>query len=318
MVEPESVLEAITDIKYESSRPPLFAILNSLNPFYYSNFSLKFSNFILNCFIPLFLYMLFNAVFSFMKQEIIEFGMVLFFGYFLVKPSINKILVAGLIGLLLFPILTALTFFGRVMTWEDDRTDAITGAVSLIPILLDQEVLRDEIIDAEDSNSANTEDNPVWRRFSNTASQGAAIYYKQNGVEGNSFESLPWILVPRTLFPQKPIVTGGDEFTQMVTGNLDAGGTGSGYFAEGYWNFGLPGVLFVCVSLGFLMVIFSQFSLKIMPILAFQYFPVLFYGIKTGYRVDDWFVASTLASLPVIAVIYLVCFIFSKKLIIKH
>ena len=117
--------------------------------------------------------MLFNAVFSFMKQEIIEFGMVLFFGYFLVKPSINKILVAGLIGLLLFPILTALTFFfGRVMTWEDDRTDAITGAVSLIPILLDQEVLRDEIIDAEDSNSANTEDNPVWRRFSNTAITG--------------------------------------------------------------------------------------------------------------------------------------------------
>ncbi len=64
------ILEAITDIKYESSRPPLFAILNSLNPFYYSNFSLKFSNFILNCFIPLFLYFLLKKQNNFDKKII--------------------------------------------------------------------------------------------------------------------------------------------------------------------------------------------------------------------------------------------------------
>ena len=267
----------------------------------------------------LFFYMLFTAVFSFMKQDIIEFAMVVFFGYFLVKPSIKKIMSAALIGILLFPALTLATTFGRIISWENDRTgDYLSTARTIVPVLMDLEILSNEIYDIESSNPGMYEDNPVWRRLSTTSAQAAAVYYSDNGLNGTSFNSIAWILLPRSLFPQKPIVTQGDTFTELVTGDSKAGGTGAGYFAEGYWNFGYGGVLFVCITVSLILVIFSQFSLKIMPIFAFQYFPVLFYGIKTGYRVDDWFVASTVASLPIIGVIFLVCFLLSKKLVIHR
>lgn len=64
------ILNAITDIRYESSRPPLFAVLNSLNPFYYSNFSLRLSNFIFSCFIPIFFYLLLKKQSNFDKNII--------------------------------------------------------------------------------------------------------------------------------------------------------------------------------------------------------------------------------------------------------
>jgi len=270
-------------------------------------------------FLLLFLYMLITAVFSFMKQDIIEFGMAVFFGYFLVKPSIKKIITAALIGILLFPALTLVTTFGRIISWENDKTsDYISTARTIVPILMDSKILKDAIYDIESMNPDVHEDNAVWRRFSTTSGQAAAVYYSNNGFKGTSFDSIAWILLPRLLFPQKPVVTQGDKFTELVTGNPDAGGTGAGYFAEGYWNFGYGGVFFVCITISLLLVIFSQYSLKIMPILALQYFPVLFYGIKIGYRVDDWFVASTFASLPVIGVIFLLCFGLSRKIIIKY
>ena len=52
----EGILNALSDTRYESSRPPLFAILNKLNPFNYSDYSLRISNLVFNSLIPIFFY----------------------------------------------------------------------------------------------------------------------------------------------------------------------------------------------------------------------------------------------------------------------
>ncbi len=62
------ILDAINHTEYESSRPPLFAILNSFNPYNYSDFSLRLSNFIFNCIIPLFFYLLIKKQNNFDKN----------------------------------------------------------------------------------------------------------------------------------------------------------------------------------------------------------------------------------------------------------
>jgi len=50
---------ALTSMKYESSRTPLFLILNYFNPFNDAEYSFRFSNFIFNLFIPIsFFYLL--------------------------------------------------------------------------------------------------------------------------------------------------------------------------------------------------------------------------------------------------------------------
>ena len=55
------IFSALTSIKYESSRTPLFLILNYFNPFAYSEYGFRLSNFIFNIFIPIpFFYLLKN------------------------------------------------------------------------------------------------------------------------------------------------------------------------------------------------------------------------------------------------------------------
>lgn len=49
----EDIIRSLTDIEYESSRTPLFLILNAFNPFLDSEFSIRFSNFIFNLSIPI-------------------------------------------------------------------------------------------------------------------------------------------------------------------------------------------------------------------------------------------------------------------------
>ncbi len=46
------IISALTSEKYESSRTPLFLILNYFNPFNYSEYSYRLSNFVFNLFIP--------------------------------------------------------------------------------------------------------------------------------------------------------------------------------------------------------------------------------------------------------------------------
>ena len=63
----EGILNALSDTRYESSRPPLFAILNILNPFNYSDNSLRISNLVFNSLIPIFFYILIKKQNNFNK-----------------------------------------------------------------------------------------------------------------------------------------------------------------------------------------------------------------------------------------------------------
>ena len=47
------IFSALTSIKYESSRTPLFLILNYFNPFNDTEYGFRLSNFIFNIFIPI-------------------------------------------------------------------------------------------------------------------------------------------------------------------------------------------------------------------------------------------------------------------------
>ena len=54
------ILSALTSIKYESSRTPLFLILNYFNPFSDTEYGFRLSNFIFNIFIPIPFFYLFK------------------------------------------------------------------------------------------------------------------------------------------------------------------------------------------------------------------------------------------------------------------
>lgn len=64
-----------------------------------------------------------------------------------------------------------------------------------------------------------------------------------------------WALVPRALWPEKPVVGGGGSVITDFTGIPVAEGTsfGAGQVLESYYNFGLPGVIAIFLMLGALL-----------------------------------------------------------------
>lgn len=244
------------------------------------------------------------AVASLMKQQVIELGIAFFLGRFAARPSIRFVAVTVVAGILTLPVLQAVTTFGRIVTWTEEKTTTslteIVGAVSLDEWSTYSEVAQQRGL---------TE---IWRRLSQSPSQVFAMNAYDSGLEGESFSTILWILVPRIFFPEKPIITQGEEFTTLVLGDNLAGGTGPGFFGEGYWNFGWAGVIFVAVVLGMLLSIFNQLNLYWVETKQFVYAPIIFMALKFGYRPDDWFVATTFSS-----VVIMTCFYFILKALVS-
>lgn len=237
------------------------------------------------------------AVTSLMKQNILEFVMVMFLGFFLARPSIKALVMAAGAILIIFPALTMLTTYGRILLWTEGSTQV--GMLELIRAWSDTDAIA--AIEA-----ANEGSNDVWLRMSYSAPQAFAMDAYDAGKRGHSFESALWAFVPRLIYPDKPVINQGEVFTTLVKGSAIGGGTGAGFFGEAYWNLGWYGVLFMSMFVGMLMAILTQFNRNMVSTGNYQFFPVAFMALSLGYRVDDWLVATTFNSIPLMVSLYLI------------
>ena len=151
-----------------------------------------------------------------------------------------------------------------------------------------------------------------WARLNYANAQAYAIKQYDTGQAGNSIGDLLWVIVPRELYPDKPIMSRhGTEFNELVTGNPDSA-SGPGMIVEGYWNVGWYGVVFV----SFIMALFyfwweRYINLQLIKA-QFQYLPIMFMGLFPALTQDSWFVIGTLGLLPVaIATHWLIRLMFS-------
>jgi len=248
------------------------------------------------------------AMVSLMKQEIIEYFLMIFFAFILSKKrKLYSTIFFALIILLSYQPMTKVTSVLRNVFWKDNSsliTDKSDNAKENSYNKF-KEKLNENTID---------ERQLTWIRINYTSQQAFAMEQYELGLPGKSFETAKWAFVPRIIYPDKPIITLGEEFTKLVTGRENVGGgTGAGAFAEGYWNKGWLGVIVVCSILGFLLSAATQFSVAVISSNAFQYYPLTVILLKLGYRVDDWFIATSVNSIPML-IFSLVVIISIKKI----
>jgi len=244
------------------------------------------------------------SITSLMKQNILEFMIVLFLGYFLARPSIRKLVIAACVVLVMFPALDILTTYGRVLMWTDHShqtniskmivSASKSGAISRI-------------------NNTNKGFQRIWARISYASAQAFAMDAYDAGRPGNSFKTALWAFVPRLIYPDKPVITQGEVFTTLVKGAAIGGGTGAGYFGEAYWNLGWFGVLVMSMLVGVLLAALGQFNNNMVLTGMYQFFPVAFMALHIGYRVDDWLVATTFNSVPFMIVLYIMVALISRR-----
>ncbi len=244
---------------------------------------------------------------SLMKQNILQFVMMLFLGAFVVRPSIRKLTIAACVVLITFPVLSMVTTYGRILLWTDESANTATVSLDrVIKAASDSDAIAD-IKEAEEGNQG------TLRRISCTAAQSFAMDSYDAGTPGHSFNTALWAFVPRLIYPDKPVITLGSIFTELVRGEAIGGGTGAGFFGEAYWNLGWFGVMAMSVYVGMLLAAYTQFNSNMVSTGNYQFIPVALLMMMVGYRVDDWLVATTFNSIPLMIFLYIMVKLVSGR-----
>lgn len=133
-----------------------------------------------------------------------------------------------------------------------------------------------------------------WGRFCYVPEQVTAMDFYDLGNGGRELELIPWLFVPRVLFPNKPVITRtGQEFYKKITRNTGSS-TGQGIFSSGYYNAGWPGVVLVSIICGWLLAQTSTIANAIFARGAVLLLPFALLGVYMAFRIDGDFVADYL------------------------
>ena len=155
--------------------------------------------------------------------------------------------------------------------------------------------------------------NPIeetWARINYVPAQVYAMEAFNFGQSGQSYQNVLIAIVPRVLWPNKPVVTDvGQEVYRLVTGNDLQSWLGLGIFGEAYWNLGWLGLVFACAIFGTSIGIISNWSAQIVLHRKLHLFPAVLLGIQIGlFGAHQFFAASVL---PGTILYFLLIFTFS-------
>jgi hypothetical protein len=143
-------------------------------------------------------------------------------------------------------------------------------------------------------------------RLSYATPAGFATSQYDIGLPGNSYELWLAVFVPRFLWPEKPIITDvGADFNFAATGSRNSQSS-PGLFAESYWNFGWVGVAIFMPLLGVVLFFLGRYSLWVIQSGNWWLLPVALMAMRTGMRVDGFFVADIIGGTMMIAVMHVI------------
>jgi hypothetical protein len=243
----------------------------------------KNQNLILFLSIFLTLFVSFFGVLGFNKTEII-FPIIAFgLGTAIKKESILILIVSILIGFGLLQVIGGVVNFART-----NQVDRMTLKERVEVINLGIDALNTFIL-TKDDNSAKYS---ALVRISYINAQSAAVYFYDINDGSNDYLSIPYTLIPRFLFRNKPILTrSGTDLNYKMYGN-DASAEGTGIFIDGYYNLGWFGLFFGSIICGWIL---SQMS-SIAKIIAFNksflFYPIILFGIFIAFRIDGTIISD--------------------------
>jgi len=116
------------------------------------------------------------------------------------------------------------------------------------------------------------------------------------GIPGNTLYNAAAVLVPRVLWPDKPIITQLGTDLNLLVFRQEGSSLGVGHFAEAYWNFGWWGIAPFMAVLALILTVFTRFSMRMMACRKWLFLPVVFIGVKMGLRVDGFFVPDIIGA----------------------
>jgi hypothetical protein len=237
-----------------------------------------------------------TAVLLFSKLEIIMALLAPALGLLMLRPRpATYITVTAVLVLTYFSVINLVTA-GRM------RSLGTTGLAARVEAL---QYATSEMSDQAQSSPEGVQ--AWWSRLCYTSAQAFAMRAYDNGKAGETFQLGAYALVPRFLWPSKPIMTPGADFNYLYTGSATSC-SAPGVFAEAYWNGGWLLVLATNIYLGALYAVFSFLSLSRIARDDFAFIPIAYIGLFLGLRPDDWFAAAFVGSIVFAIGMYVVIY----------
>lgn len=135
-----------------------------------------------------------------------------------------------------------------------------------------------------------------WIRLNYLPSQNAAATLYEEGRGGADYKLWPWVIVPRILYPYKPILSdSGVDLNEKISGSR-LSSAGVGIFVDGYYNLGLVGFLITSITYGWLLRFFRDIGRQIVRSGAMVMYPLVLMGVSAGVRTDGWWLAEVPAA----------------------
>jgi len=243
-----------------------------------------------------------TALMTFSKLDVLTVGLLCVLGLYLRLPRLRTLVAGGAMLCALYVILTPFVLFAR--TAYEPR-----GVSSLVALTDSATVYRRLSANEMDTFLAGAQ--IWWTRLSYSNAQAYAMHAFDVHEPGDSLFLAGYAFVPRVLFPNKPVMSIGDKFTELVTGRETNTFTAPGIFAEAYWNGGWTVVVVMGVFVGFLLARMGAFSEHAISGGRFVFLPIVLIGLIMGFRPDDWFVLVYIGGLVQAAVLYLIIMAFA-------
>ena len=241
-----------------------------------------------------------TAILEFSKMSVLITLMTLTLGWYLTRPRAWVLFAGAALLVTTYVATTPLVPFGR------GEIVNRTGTIYQAGLAERAEILTGYLESGDASGGVEFSGHQSWwARLSYVNAQTFAMRSYDGGSPGRSFTLAGYAFVPRALWPDKPSITGvAEDFTFLVTG-IRASSSAPGAFAEAYWNGGWLMVVLSCVYLGVLFTGFSYYAVRRMALMDVSLLPVVFIGIRMGFRPDGWFAAEYVGALAIAVVLHL-------------
>lgn len=239
-----------------------------------------------------------GSLLMFSKLEYILLGLAVLLGIYRVRSRVIELGVGIALLVIVYLVSLPLVTFGRETTRSDGSTVSRAAAVG--------EYFRGGRLQELDSGVQTW-----WTRLCYVPIQAFVMLEYDGGRPGGTFDTLKYAFIPRVLWRDKPLVTQGDRLTFLVNGSTTSMSAptviGECYWAGGWWLVAVGGV-----SIGVLQRLARELIARSIEAGNVGIVPFALVLVRMGLRPDEYFVATWIASLPVVMLFLLFVGILSS------
>jgi len=259
---------------------------------------------------------IFSSFLLLSKESLIMPAMFATFTIYFHKKDLKKLITVGFVSFILYALVIQNIFLvlrsapeiNSETGFQIKSVEQLTGAFSISSIEIDGYSLG--------SYQA------WWERLSLAVYQGYAIEAYDNDLNGTTFETIKFIIVPRFLYPEKPNLSYGQLYHNLATNTYNervTNSTGPGIFIEAFWNGGWTYLIIVIFYFSILLFYFSRLIIKNMKEKNYFILIICMNAIYLGRSIDDWFVAryGSFILTMLITYIFIITIYYISEIILK-